>query len=102
MTVPLRLLRTTSRVPFALTQPSTVALLALVVVVENAARLSVPLLVQRGIDHAIPPLLARFAGAARTRLAGRARRTFDWDDYAGRLAALACASRLARVASRGA
>ncbi|KDE99032.1 ABC transporter [Mycolicibacterium aromaticivorans JS19b1 = JCM 16368] len=37
---------------------ATVALLALVVVVENAARLSVPLLVQRGIDHAIPPLLA--------------------------------------------
>lgn len=40
--------------PFRLT----VGLLALVVVVENAARLSVPLLVQRGIDHAIPPLLA--------------------------------------------
>jgi ATP-binding cassette, subfamily B, bacterial len=36
----------------------TVALLALVVVVENAARLSVPLLVQRGIDHGVPPLLA--------------------------------------------
>lgn len=36
----------------------TVALLALVVVVENAARLSVPLLVQRGIDHGIPPLLS--------------------------------------------
>lgn len=35
----------------------TVFLLALVVVVENAARLSVPLLVQRGIDHGIPPLL---------------------------------------------
>lgn len=35
----------------------TVGLLALVVVVENAARLSVPLLVQRGIDRAIPPLL---------------------------------------------
>jgi ABC-type branched-subunit amino acid transport system ATPase component len=33
-------------------------LLAIVVVVENAARLAVPLLVQRGIDHAIPPLLA--------------------------------------------
>lgn len=30
--------------------------LALVVVVENAARLSVPLLVQRGIDHGVPPL----------------------------------------------
>lgn len=29
-------------------------LLALVVVVENAARLSVPILVQRGIDHGIP------------------------------------------------
>lgn len=35
----------------------TVFLLALVVVVENSARLSVPLLVQRGIDHGIPPLL---------------------------------------------
>ena len=41
----------------------TVGLLALVVVVENAARLSVPLLVQRGIDHAIPPLLS--GGSAR-------------------------------------
>lgn len=36
----------------------TVALLAIVVVVENLARLSVPLLVQRGIDHGIPPILA--------------------------------------------
>lgn len=35
----------------------TVAVLALVVVVENAARLSVPILVQRGIDHGIPPIL---------------------------------------------
>ncbi|WP_319456666.1 MULTISPECIES: ABC transporter ATP-binding protein [unclassified Mycobacterium] len=35
-----------------------VALLAIVVVVENAARLSVPLLVQRGIDHGIPPIVA--------------------------------------------
>lgn len=34
-----------------------VALLALVVVVENVARLSVPLLVQRGIDHGIPPII---------------------------------------------
>ena len=34
-----------------------VAVLALVVVVENAARLSVPLLVQRGIDHGIPPII---------------------------------------------
>ncbi|MGY4648534.1 ABC transporter ATP-binding protein [Mycobacterium sp. URHB0021] len=34
-----------------------VAMLALVVVVENAARLSVPILVQRGIDHGIPPIL---------------------------------------------
>lgn len=32
--------------------------LAVVVVVENAARLAVPLLVQRGIDRGIPPLLA--------------------------------------------
>jgi ATP-binding cassette subfamily B protein len=36
---------------------ATVALLAIVVVVENAARLSVPLLVQRGIDHGIPPIV---------------------------------------------
>ena len=35
-----------------------VGLLAVVVVVENAARLAVPLLVQRGIDRAIPPLLS--------------------------------------------
>ncbi len=35
-----------------------VAVLAVVVVVENAARLSVPLLVQRGIDHGIPPIAA--------------------------------------------
>ena len=34
-----------------------VAVLALVVVVENVARLSVPLLVQRGIDHGIPPIV---------------------------------------------
>lgn len=34
-----------------------VALLAVVVVVENVARLSVPLLVQRGIDHGIPPIV---------------------------------------------
>jgi ATP-binding cassette subfamily B protein len=37
---------------------TTVALLAIVVVVENVARLSVPLLVQRGIDKGIPPILA--------------------------------------------
>ncbi|HRD13204.1 MAG TPA: ABC transporter ATP-binding protein [Mycobacterium sp.] len=36
----------------------TVGLLAVVVIAENAARLSVPLLVQRGIDHGVPPLLA--------------------------------------------
>jgi ABC-type multidrug transport system fused ATPase/permease subunit len=42
---------------------STIALLAVVVIVENVARLSVPLLVQRGIDHAIPPLMA--GGSAR-------------------------------------
>ncbi len=34
-----------------------VAMLAVVVVVENAARLSVPILVQRGIDRGIPPIL---------------------------------------------
>ena len=36
----------------------TVALLSIVVVVENVARLTVPLLVQRGIDHGIPPIAA--------------------------------------------
>jgi ATP-binding cassette, subfamily B, bacterial len=46
---------------------STVALLAIVVVVENAARLSVPLLVQRGIDHGIPPIAD--GGSARELLA---------------------------------
>jgi ATP-binding cassette, subfamily B, bacterial len=35
-----------------------VALLTIVIVVENVARLSVPLLVQRGIDHGIPPIVA--------------------------------------------
>jgi ABC-type multidrug transport system fused ATPase/permease subunit len=34
-----------------------IGLLAVVVVVENVARLSVPLLVQRGIDRAVPPLM---------------------------------------------
>jgi ABC-type multidrug transport system fused ATPase/permease subunit len=34
-----------------------VVLLAVIVVVENLARLSVPLLVQRGIDHGIPPII---------------------------------------------
>src|SRR5215208_714327 len=45
---------------FSLLRPYrlTVALLAIVVVVENVARLSVPLLGQRGIDHGIPPILA--------------------------------------------
>ncbi len=42
----------------------TVAALAVVVVVENVARLSVPLLVQKGIDNGIPPLLD--GGSART------------------------------------
>ena len=32
--------------------------LAVAVIAENVARLSIPLLVKRGIDHAIPPLLA--------------------------------------------
>ncbi|MBS9532306.1 ABC transporter ATP-binding protein [Mycobacterium sp. M1] len=41
-----------------------VGLLALVVVVANAARLVVPLLAQRGIDRGIPPLLA--GGSPRT------------------------------------
>ena len=43
-----------------------VALLAIVVVVENAARLSVPILVQRGIDHGIPPIID--GGSAHTLL----------------------------------
>jgi ATP-binding cassette subfamily B protein len=34
-----------------------VALLTIIIVMENAARLSVPLLVQRGIDHGIPPIV---------------------------------------------
>ncbi|MEN4477541.1 ABC transporter ATP-binding protein [Mycolicibacterium cosmeticum] len=34
-----------------------IAVLAIIVVVENAARLSVPILVQRGIDHGIPPIV---------------------------------------------
>jgi ATP-binding cassette, subfamily B, bacterial len=37
---------------------TTVAWLSIVIVLENAARLSVPLLVQRGIDHGIPPIVA--------------------------------------------
>ncbi|WP_102145329.1 ABC transporter ATP-binding protein [Mycobacterium hubeiense] len=50
---------------FSLLRPyrATVAFLALVVVMENAARLSVPLLVQRGIDHGIPPIVE--GGSAR-------------------------------------
>jgi ATP-binding cassette, subfamily B, bacterial len=43
-----------------------VAVLALIVVVENVARLSVPLLVQRGIDHGIPPIIE--GGSAHTLL----------------------------------
>jgi hypothetical protein len=35
----------------------TLAMLALVLLVENAARLSVPQLVQRGIDRGIPPIM---------------------------------------------
>lgn len=42
----------------------TIGLLALVVVVENAARLSVPILVQRGIDRGIPPIVE--GGSAQT------------------------------------
>ncbi|CAN5845188.1 ABC transporter ATP-binding protein [soil metagenome] len=34
-----------------------VAVLAVIVVIENAARLTVPLLIQRGIDHGIPPIV---------------------------------------------
>jgi ATP-binding cassette subfamily B protein len=51
---------------FSLLRPYslTVALLAIVVVVENLARLSVPLLVQRGIDYGIPPILS--GGSAHT------------------------------------
>lgn len=45
---------------FSLLRPyrAVIAVLAIIVVVENAARLSVPILVQRGIDHGIPPILA--------------------------------------------
>ncbi|WP_409484045.1 ABC transporter ATP-binding protein [Arsenicicoccus dermatophilus] len=39
-------------------------LLCLVVVVENLARLAVPTLVQRGIDHGVPPLVAHQGNAA--------------------------------------
>src|SRR6185437_2675185 len=44
---------------FSLLRPfrAAVAFLALVVVVENSARLAVPLLVKRGIDHGIPPIV---------------------------------------------
>ncbi|MGJ6122233.1 ABC transporter ATP-binding protein [Mycolicibacterium sp. Y3] len=50
---------------YSLLQPyrAVIAVLAIIVVVENAARLSVPILVQRGIDHGIPPILA--GGSAR-------------------------------------
>jgi ATP-binding cassette, subfamily B, bacterial len=45
---------------YSLLRPFRVAVsaLAIVVIVENAARLCVPILVQRGIDRGIPPLLA--------------------------------------------
>jgi ATP-binding cassette subfamily B protein len=39
-------------------------LLIAVVVIENAARLSIPWLVQRGIDYGIPPLMAGGSGEA--------------------------------------
>lgn len=42
----------------------TLVLLAVIVVVENTARLAVPLLVQKGIDDGIPPLVD--GGSART------------------------------------
>jgi ATP-binding cassette, subfamily B, bacterial len=45
----------------------TVALLAVVVVIENVARLLVPLLVQKGIDRGIPPIID--GGSARTLMA---------------------------------
>lgn len=41
----------------------TLLILAVVVIIENAARLAIPLLVKQGIDHAIPPLLV--GGSAR-------------------------------------
>ena len=55
-----------------------VLLLGLVVVVENGARLSVPLLVQRGIDHGIPPIVQ----------GGPARELLLTDDVRERAAAL--------------
>ncbi|MGH3968741.1 MAG: ABC transporter ATP-binding protein [Mycobacterium sp.] len=41
----------------------TLTLLCVVLVVENVARLSVPLVVRRGIDHGVPPIMA--GGSAR-------------------------------------
>lgn len=40
----------------------TLLLLAALVIVENVARLAIPLMVKRGIDHAIPPLAAGGSG----------------------------------------
>ena len=54
-----------------------VALLTIVIVVENAARLSVPLLVQRGIDHGIPPIVDG-AFSARELLLDRRRCCAAW------------------------
>ena len=45
-------------------------LLVAVVVIENAARLAIPWLVQRGIDYGIPPLLAGGSGERCTRRSG--------------------------------
>ncbi|HTY28069.1 MAG TPA: ABC transporter transmembrane domain-containing protein, partial [Mycobacterium sp.] len=57
--------REARRLLASLLQPyrAAVAVLASVVVVENAARLSVPLLVKRGIDRGIPPIVG--GGSAR-------------------------------------
>ncbi|MGI4950589.1 MAG: glycoside hydrolase family 99-like domain-containing protein [Janthinobacterium lividum] len=57
---------------------------------DCTAGVSVPLGDVPAMVAAMPPLLARFRGVIRTRLANRARRLFDFDDYAGRLVALAC------------
>ena len=59
-------------------------LLIAVVVIENAARLAIPWLVQRGIDYGIPPLMAGGSGdravrddRADARRSGRADRQPD-------------------------
>ena len=56
----------------------TVALLALVVVVENLARLSVPILVQRGIDRAQPELRPRTRARPQAEARASIGQAFTW------------------------